>query len=185
MISFRAKYISSVNIQKINPKNDKKEPCEASFVELDPLNLYDTDAIASASIRWGKPEYSELIANNMEMRKKYPEKYRFDTNKFYAITTQKKYFNVPEPSEILAVCKAEEDTDGVITVKALQVKPDKYIYKEPFYYNHVGMGILQSLKKLFSGKDIKLFSTPNAKPFYLANGFMENKECETEMYYEA
>ena len=67
MISFGAKYINSVNIQKINRNNDLVEQCRVSCVELDPECDEDIDAMADIAERWDSYwKYPELIFNCMK-----------------------------------------------------------------------------------------------------------------------
>ncbi len=184
MISFGAKYIDTAVAQKVY-QDDKKEPYKVSFVELNPLDESDREAVAEASERWGLPECSEAISNRMRLISKGhandPE-----NDKFYAITSQKDNFDTPESSKILAVCYTKERYDGNIKLPFLQVKPDGVeLIKKPFKYNHIGTSMMDSIKKLVQGKTISLVSMPDAKPFYFANGFKKDEKCGGKLYFKA
>lgn len=185
MISFGAKYINSVNIQKINRSNDLIEPCEVYCVELDPASDEDIDAMVSVSENWDSYwKFSELISNCMKYYSKYKDK--LEGNKFYVITTQKEHLHHLEPSEVLAVSQIYKN-DNDIKLKYLEVKPDDIeLIKKPYVFNHIGSGMFNALKNIFSDKRIKLFSSSDAATrFYKANGFKESENVRSEMYYEA
>lgn len=178
-IPFTAKYIASASVLKADRLSGKEEPCNVSFIELDPLNPYDTDTVSTASKIWGSPEYSKAISNSMqsllsnnERNIKQPEK------KFYAITSQRKYFTIANPEEILGLC--ELLPEDKVRISYLQVKPDSYLE-----YNHIGSSMLGSLKNLYKDKILQLCAVKRLKPFYHANGFKESKDNSTIMYFEA
>lgn len=182
MISFGARYVDNAVAQKVF-HNNKKESCRVSFVELNPNNLDDMEAVAITSENWGLPEYMEMICNQMQLvAKNHPAVSK--KNKFYAITSQDACFSALQPSKVLAVCNVREDDE--VRLSYLQVKPS-YAgpFRQPFEYNHLGTSMLSSLKKLYHDKTLKLFSAPSAKPFYLANGFEQSEKCKSEFYYKA
>ncbi len=185
MISFGAKYINSVNIQKINRNNDLVEQCRVSCVELDPECDEDIDVMADIAERWDSYwKFPELIFNCMKYYSKYNDK--LEGNKFYALTAQTKHFTCLQPSEVLAVCQLDEESDDTVKLKYLEVKPDNVgLVKKPYEYNHVGSGVLNALKDIFSGKRITLFSTPTAVEFYKANNFSKSGTTCSEMHYDA
>ena len=183
-IPFTARFINEAFAQKIYADKDKKEPCSVSFIELNPRDLNDVSAAAIASENWGLPEYSEVICNRMEFLSNHTKKYNPNVEKFYAITAQQDDFDNPNPSEILALCSVNNNKN--VRIKFLQVKPKECSdFKIPFFYNRIGTGMLDSIKKIFQNKKIQLYSTPQAVPFYIANGFKESKDNYNEFSYEA
>lgn len=178
-ISFTAKYIGSASVQKTDRLGDKKEPYSVSFIELDPLNPYDADTVSTASKIWGSPEYSKAISNSMQsLLLNNGRKIKLPEKKFYAITSQRKYFTIANPEEILALC--ELSPEDKVWISYLQVNPDSYLE-----YNHIGSSMLSSLKNLYKDKILQLCAVKRLKPFYHANGFKESKDNSTIMYFEA
>ena len=51
-INFRARFIQKVPIQKYNNKTQSYEPIRANFVELDPKNSRDVDAVCNIYETW-------------------------------------------------------------------------------------------------------------------------------------
>ncbi len=183
MISFGAKYISSVSAQKVDFKTNAKRPCKVSFVELSPQNKNDVNAVAAASENWGHPECSETILNRMQYMAKCKERKDFNKTKFYAVTANKNDYKTIESSDILGLCRIK--TGNEINIDYIQVKPDEVrLSNKMFQYNHIGTAVLNSIKKLFKGKNIQLFSLPDAKSFYLANGFIESAKNSLQMCYK-
>ncbi len=88
MITFGAKYINSATIQKVAFKDAKVTPSKVSFVELDPMNEKDLEAVYNIAGTWETPDlYPEMIHSYMSYCAcEYNEDEGRNT-KFYALTT--------------------------------------------------------------------------------------------------
>lgn len=165
MINFKASYINSTTIKRINqPQTTDKV---VSFVELSPQSMSDVKAIRTLSYCWDdNKSFAGDLYNNLRDCRLYSDD---SGQKFYAITQQRNNFEKLDSDEILAVAQIHDRDD--IHLDLLQVDPanNNDVYLREFCY--VGTAMLNCLKKLFPDKDITLKSVNSAIEFYLKNGF--------------
>lgn len=168
--AFRAKFVNSINIGKLNNSFAKYADSKVSFVEIEPHNDMDIDALEKCSKYWSYAKFTDNIyqvAYSIRNNSKYHNK-----NKVYALTSQTDKFEKLHQDKILGLIHVSPLEDKTIFIDHLQVKPD-IIYTNKPEYKGVGTGILTSLKLL--ADKIKLFPTKekSVRDFYERNGFFE------------
>lgn len=167
-INFRARFIQKVPIQKYNNKTQSYEPIRANFLELDPKNSRDVDAVCNISETWKGQLFAGDIANRAEKieRGELSE----HNNKIYLLTTQKKKFHRLDDGKILGAMLIERKLAEPDEIRYFQVKPTlKYGIKNR-KFAHVGEAMLESAKRIYN-KAITLFSLAGAVGFYKKHGF--------------
>ena len=180
-INFRARFIQKVPIQKYNNKTQSYEPIRANFVELDPKNSRDVDAVCNISETWKGQLFAGDIANRAEKieRGELSE----HNNKIYLLTTQKKKFhrlkdgsflnleeNRLDDGKILGAMLVERKLAEPDEIRYFQVKPTLKYGINNRKFAHVGEAMLESAKRIYN-KTITLFSSAGAVDFYKKHGF--------------
>lgn len=167
-INFRARFIQKVPIQKYNSKTQSYEPLRANFVEVDPKNSRDIDAVCNISETWKGQLFAGDIANRAEKIER-GELSEYN-NKIYLLTTQKKKLHRLDDGKILGAMLVERKLADPDEIRYFQVKPTlKYGVKNR-KYTHVGEAMLESVKQIYN-KAITLFSSAGAVGFYQTHGF--------------
>ena len=181
MITFRAKYLSTHTIQRLN-KNDDYDNVSAAFVQLSPHNKHDLRTIQNVQGLWGgSNSYALSIAQSATREaNEIPD----DRNKYYAITRQKSKYEKLNPYEILGLAKVTQRADAKHEIDYLQVEPTCEAFSFIREYKNLGTAMLNGIKKSAKGLDIILHSVPGAINFYLKNGF-EFTENHWELIYHA
>ncbi len=168
--SFKAKFITSTPIKKLNTSNGNYEEFNASFVKYDVKNKNDLKAIKETSYwrsLYGPNIYEKAKALTMDY-------FNEMNDKIYILTKQKNNFEDLKVEDILGMTDVELKKnfykESILEVHRLQVDTD-LIGKEKPEFKHVGTAILNVLKKF--NKIIELNSVPSAVNFYRKNGFKE------------
>ena len=170
--NFKAKFIGSTPIQKLNPKG-KYEKFEAAFLEFDPANKKDFNALKDISRYWYNSQYANDIC---ECAKALALKFIDATkNKVYILTKQNKKFEKLNFQDILGLTEIElkknkNDID-IINIHRIQVDEELLNTIRP-EFDHVGTGILNMIKEKYN-KIIELNSVHSAIGFYENNGFQD------------
>ncbi len=194
MISFGARYISPAIVQKVMFKDAKVLPEKVSFIEFNPKDSVDLEAVYDVSEAWKtKDPYPAMIYSYMSYCATCKAEEESENTKFYALTTQKDNFEKPEAEDIIALAQvntAESVTDGtkdVVEIEYLQAKPESPLdnYFKPYKFKHIGTGILDVFKKIFKGRKLVLYSNPMACDFYLKNGFTQEDAVSAKFIYNA
>jgi hypothetical protein len=169
-VSFGAKYINHINVGKLNGKNYSQ--VEVPFVEINPLNKNDIDALNDIAKYWIDDKFATNISvtANAIYEDKNPEKI-----KIYALTSQTDCFEKLNPDNILGVIETENISPFHIHINRFQVKPD-YVYNRDLEYAGVGTSILSSLKALCNKITAISECDESTKMFYVRNGFQEHPE---------
>src|SRR5574344_13562 len=166
-ISFGAKLIKNVEVKKYNPQAKTYEPAKASFVEFDSTNENDVKAIAHTVKKWKEAHFAGQIAENASQV--YLGILSREYEHIYALTTQQQGFEALNHSQILGLADMNtEFSDNMLNL--FQVKPCIKHGTDKREYKHVGVEILNALKKIYSDA-ITLVSTYSAANFYEKNGF--------------
>lgn len=168
MITFRAKYLSTQTIQKLN-NQDNYDNISTAFVQLSPHNKNDLKAIQNVQGLWGGSRSFALSIAQCATREAndIPD----DRNKYYAITKQKSKFEKLNPYDILGLAKVTERADAKHEIDFLQVEPTCEAYSFIREYKSLGTAMLEGIKKAAKGFDVILHTVPAAINFYLKNGF--------------
>ncbi len=182
-ISFKGRYINSVNIKQNEGQNYKS--VSSSFVELNPKDRNDISVLRELQKKWGG-QYTYTIYDDA-LRSSYSTN---SNSKYFALTTQKKDFHKLDNEKVLGIVDLAENKD-VNFLNFIQVNP-KYITKKPNSplmnkilsfvsknktqvespneYKGIGSAILNSLKQI-SNKSLILMATGDEKEFFKKNGF--------------
>ena len=167
-LNFGAKYIEQVDVKKYNPKSTLYDSASLSFVEFDPINKRDTEAIANAVKTWKGQDYAGMIAQNANLVSNgflSPE-----VNHIYLMTSQTHDFDNLDSKKILGLAQMQTGVDEEDNLRYFQVRPDlKHGIKNRRYKN-IGSGMLDSLKKIYN-KAITLIASYSAANFYELQGF--------------
>lgn len=166
--NFGANFINKVNIKRLDSKTNMYKSCQASFVQFDPQNKNDLNAISKAVKTWQGDNFAGTIVNNairivngMTSSK---------VNHIYLLTTQKDKFDKLNREEILGLAQMRSNKKDPDELWYLQVKPDTKYGAEGRTFKSVGSGILNSLKAIYN-KKITLFASYFAANFYETQGF--------------
>ena len=167
-ISFKANYINTVQVQKLVGSSYK--PCNASFVEFNTNDKKDTFTLKEVSDLWGDC-YARDIKDDFKSDD-FPPKNKH----VYGLTLQNNNFEYIKPESVLGIVEFQENEDSN-KLEFLQVNPENQSYQfgRP-KHKKVGTRIIDSLKKLYYSKPMKLHSVFSAKNFYKKNGFNIDNE---------
>lgn len=189
-VSFKGTFINPVNIKKSD--GSKYEKFTASFVELEPTNPKDINALEKVHKNWNQA-YSSIIYNSAFCSSVVPNK----SKHYYALTSQKNNFEHINPDEILGVVEFNKKSK-CNRIEFLQVNPKYITGKSKSFisklfslksnenrklppFARIGSAILDSLKQL-TDKSIDLYSVGGAKGFYRKNGFVRNSILNSHFY---
>lgn len=168
--NFKAKFIGSTPIQKLNPQG-KYEKFEATFLEFDPTNKKDLSAMKEIARYWDNSQYaSDICGSAKALALNFLDATK---NKVYILTKQNKKFENLNFQNILGLTEIElqknkNDID-IINIHRIQVDEELLNTIRP-EFNHVGTGILNMIKEKYN-KIIELNSVHSAIGFYENNGF--------------
>lgn len=186
MITFGAKYITSVDIQKTSRKSGTT-PYKAAFVELNPeskLDLFTMSILLHAPK--SRNNYVSSIYYNFTGTE-IDDTNNANNSKFFALIKEQKNYKFVNPLNVLGLAETGNSIycEDTVFLKHLQTIP-KYFFRK---LNHVGSGLLEGLKKFAPQKDIMCNSVVEAVPFYLKNGFIKMgdviDDCLVKMQYYA
>ena len=167
--NFGAKLIKTVTVQKFEPELKTYTPAQVSFVEIEPDNIKDTEALSTAADFWANEKYADVIAHtsrllNMKILNR-------NKNKVYAITTQKENLSEPDDRKILGMAEIEDADKPIVELSHIQVKPAIIYALENPEYKYIGTSILNVLKSIYTGIKLTSLNDQSVINFYLKNGF--------------
>ena len=121
MISFKANFISSAQINRISTNT----PVKASFVELSPFCDEDIKSIQEISKNW---EADRSFASNIKHNIQDCNWIGYSNcRRFFALTLQRDKFEKLDPDEVLGLTQIIEGGSDRIKIKYLQTDPiNKY-----------------------------------------------------------
>ena len=170
-ISFQAKYISTIKVEKKDESTQEYLPEKVSFIKFDKNNRRDMDALADLYGEWKTATFIDrLIITGRRIQSRFPY---YGKTSLYALTTQKKDFDNLNGSEILGLAKVNKTGIRRAYLDIIQVKPDNEDYDK------VGTGILNALKEM--NDKITLNSVEGVEKFYVINDF-EKTDLSTREY---
>ena len=177
-IGFGAELVSKTSIKKLDSISDTYNDVEASFVEINPKDKRDRNAVNEAVFYWENDLYGMNISNTMERLAESDED--ISSDKIYAMTTQKDRFWKLDPDKIKALAHVFE-TNKRVRVVHLQVNPEYiYVLGNP-EYKYIGKGMIDSLKDKYNDRSIILVSSDSAIKFYEKQGFEHCSDIEKRM----
>ena len=162
-LNFGAKYINTTQIKKYDYFEQKYFPMQVSFVEMEPANKSDREALYDLLAEWKECEFVAPIVDSFEYLSN-------EDNKVYALTLQGRDFDKLKSSEIVGLANMDITKGNIPELSFLQVDPDLLHKKESPVYKNVGTGIINSLKQIYN-KAIQLVSMYSVTEFYVKNGF--------------
>jgi len=169
-LSFNARFINAVKIQKFDSKLNEYRPEIASFIEIESDKFDDVLAITNAANYWGA---NELYASNISYAagQMFAKNKAFVNKKIYALTLQKEKFEELDDTKILGMAEVTKTYSSFVLLNHIQVDPDIiYACTQPF--KQIGTRMLDSLKKIYNDKAILLTSRKGSTTnFYKKNGF--------------
>lgn len=166
-ISFGAKYISTPTIQKFDNNKKGFVDKKVSLVQFEPQNLSDKLAIKIVNNKWGRYFITQSMYLCADMlSKKETSK---DVNKILMLTEQTDNFKKLDATKILALAQTQKNENVPMELKWLQVNPKFQYPKEGREIKNIGKAVVDSLKKMYN--ELILDATPNAKRFYIKQGF--------------
>jgi hypothetical protein len=177
-ISFNAKYIGNVHIQK--RKFLKYKPYEVSLVELKKADQSDLSAMSRIARDWrGAIKY---LIGNIE-----------PSERILGITTQTDNFEKLDSNKLLGIMQYYDEKKSILLAR-IQTRPDtKYckvkspltsIFKQKREYKGIGGVLIDKLLELRNGKKVYLIAKKDAIPFYIKKGFKLDSVSERAMTYE-
>lgn len=184
-ISFKANYLTSVNVSRINEdKSVDKE--KVALVELDKNNTDDINALHNVARDWEKKSFTFAMEIYNDAVKGYEYE---DVNKehYYALTTQKNEFENLDQEKILGLMMFSEYKNGKNRIDWLQVEPTSSSRsKVTKKYKGIGSALVDYSKQISTNKIIDVSAYKDAIGFYEKQGF-SHIPCESDycMYYEA
>ena len=167
-INFGAKLIKLSPVKKLADLKGEYMPAKLSFVEFEPGNKKDLQAISNAVKSWNGEMFASDIYTSAKLirnRKLDPE-----SHKIYVLTSQKNNFDNLNADEIVGLADFETNKPDEGHLNFLQVDPDLITSYVPPRFRYVGTGMLEALKSLYK-KTITLKSVYSATAFYEKNGF--------------
>ena len=177
MITFGAKYLSTVNIGEIK---DKKEivPYRAAISEFTPGDIKDTvslNFLANLSLK--KTGLAHSIFNDY-LCTQNGTLYNKNWVRYLALTKEQNSYNYIKTRNILGLAEissvplhsSEIHLDYLQTIKNLFIK--KYCF--------VGTGLLNFIKETYPDKNIVLMALTTAVKFYKSNGFVVSDKLKKD-----
>ena len=176
-INFKANFINTTQIMKLNPTTKKFVSHEVSFVEINPRLKDDIKALKKMAKLWG--EESIFAHTIFYFAKKDPRKRTF------LLTEQVDKFEKLEPEKILGITQLSKEIAGESCIEYLETKPEFQYYNDKRKYKKVGSKILDNLKNIFQDKALKVDYIFDRVDFYLQNGFIFKDEVLRDLIWEA
>lgn len=167
---FGAKFINSVTIGKLQQGAARYCDYSASFVEIEPNNIGDINALEYVSKNWSYAKFADNIYHAACALKNGSKFYK--DNKVFALTAQQDKFEKLRENDLLGLVHVGPLEDNSLFIEHLQVNPD-IIYVNKPDYRGVGTGVLNSLKKLTDKISLFPSSEKSVRDFYEKNGFFE------------
>lgn len=182
-INFCAQHIMDMNVGKLN--GDKYVQKNVAFVELDPTDKKDRNALKKIAHDWGCYCFAEDIYNEVNLSlKDNPDK-----GQVFALTTQVRNFENLDADSVLGLTEINtEDLKDYHTVyiERLQTNPEYLDAYEKPLYRGIGTSIHKCLFKEYQGNRITVTSVPLASVLkhYEDNGYVQ-RDCSYTFDYDA
>ena len=167
-LNFQAKLIEQTQAKKLVYPEKDYQSVNLSFVEIEPANKRDINALREVAENWDCATFATDIyttARALSRKSLDSESY-----KIYALSSQRQNFDQLISDDILGIAEFKKDGANTGNLNFLQVDPDLIMSYDKPRYKYIGTGILNSLKSLYS-KAITLTSVYSAALFYEKNGF--------------
>jgi hypothetical protein len=166
--SFSAKLVSTKQIGKL-VKNAYQNDV-VSFVEIEPHNANDINALGNAAKEW---LYGDFACNVYHAACSIRDDSKYYKNsKVYALTSQNSNLEKLDSKNILGLVHVEKFSEGNLFIEHIVANPEIIKSRTP-EYNGIGTAILRSLKELCYKISCFPSKTESVIKFYYKNGFVE------------
>ena len=168
--NFKAKFICNTQIKQINPKTDTYSPLKVSFLEYEPDNPKDLNALINTAKSWKGRLYAGRIAENASLISSGDMSK--NKNHIYILSKQQENFNKLNTQDILGLAHLVSESKSMPDeLRLFEVNPKfKYSRDKKREYKGLGESIISSLKKICNNS-IRLISSYSAANFYEKQGF--------------
>ena len=169
MISFTGNLIHYTDVLK-RTKGNLYSKEKVAFVELDMTSPNDHKFINSISDSWKYfTDYVDVMCVNFNWYHKNPEAPK--PPRIFALTEQLDSFDRLDHKKALGLVQTNVGLANNIDIELLQTNPDYINHNRRSDIKYIGTTILDSIKELFKGEQLTVYSVEDALPFYLKNKF--------------
>ena len=177
---FKAKYINYTEIRKKDfyPNYLRKQ---ASFIQIEPENDYDINALEDISNYWTAGGFAKNIyymACAIRNKSKF-----YKNHKVYALTSQKEDFEKPDSRKFLGIIGICQENENKTFIEYIQANPEIIYSREP-EFKGIGTAIMDSLKNLCEKIYCYPSQTKSVIDFYLKNGFVKKPDTLNHYFWE-
>ena len=169
MISFTGNLIHYTDVLKRTRGNHYTKE-KVAFVELDMTSPQDYHFINSISDSWKYfTDYVDVMCVNFNWQYKHPDAPK--PPRIFALTEQLDSFDELDHKKALGLVQTNVGLVNNINIDLLQTNPDYINHNRRSDIKYIGTTILDSIKELFKGEHLTVYSVEDAFPFYLKNKF--------------
>ena len=182
-ISFGAKLLDTVTIQR-NICGDKTLPHDVALVELDGHSYNDLKSVQDIVYPWGGySSYTYDICERMSAVYENPPHINNGWY-FYALTNQKNGYEKLDPKAILSIAQvSNQGNNDNIKINFFETNEKYNHYAKKSKFSKIGTALCDSIKKMYSTKDIFITAVDDAIPFWKKNGFKRVHEKSNEFVF--
>ena len=169
--SFGAKYLNNCFIGKLDESTNKYNQVPSSFIQIDPKNENDIEALANVAKYWRNSKFSTNIyyaACASRNESKY-----YKNNKIFALTSQLSDFDRLDDLKILGIVNVNELEPKHFFGEHIEVHPD-IVYSVIPEYKGVGTALDKSLKQFCNKMSIFPLKLKSVRDFVKRNGYIEH-----------
>lgn len=166
-ISFQAKQIklkNPYNVKKLAENKMSYTEANISFVEFEPVNIQDYEALKKISKAWKEALFADNIksvASDIIKRKKSKK-----DNRIFFVTKQTDNFHQLDSESVLGIAHMYKDDSNMAELKYLQVLPTTKYGSRKREFKEVGNSIVRSILSLYD-------CNVKVRPYYPAVSFYE------------
>ena len=169
--SFGALYVNNFNIGKLDKNTNEYVSVPASFLQIDPKNDYDIEALYNVATYWGNDSKFATNVYYAACAIRNNSKY-YKNNKIFVLTTQLEDFDKLDDEKILGIIHVNELEPKHYFGEHIEVKPD-IVYTVTPEYKGVGTAMDKSVKKLCNKMSIFPLKLKSVRNFVKRNGYVE------------
>lgn len=169
--NFSAVYLNTRKISKLDENTNEYYSIPASFLQIDPQNNNDIEALYNVAKYWQNSKYSTNIYHSACEIRNHNELY--SKNKIFILTSQLKDFDKLDDTKILGFVQIREIKPKYFFGEHIEVDPSIVNTMTP-KYKGVGSAIDQSLKKLCNKMSIFPRNLRSVRNFVKRNGYIED-----------
>lgn len=162
-VNFRANYLSSTNVRRLDPIKNKFVPYKVNFLEINPREKRDIKALKKLSKLWNsEDDFAGKIYRNAKSDPRL---------RTFILTEQGDNFNIVEENSILGITQLSKESPEQYCIEFLETDPQYQLSNPNRKIKSIGKRMLHSLKKVFYDKSIRVKYLMERTSFYWDNGF--------------